>query len=88
MLKKIQIIGAIYFLSYIGSLFMNWIIVLDLNPLLTSVLAFIECIFDIPQDSIDLIIMYFGLDRYLIPMSFILFCLSAYDLIWGDGLEF
>lgn len=88
MLTKIQNIGTIYFLSFLGGRILNWIIILEIDTLFTSILSFTVRLVEFPKNIIDLFIMYLGLNHYLIPISFIFFLKTIYDLIWGRGLEF
>ena len=87
-MKKIQIVASLYFLTYLGTCLLDFIVWLDLNETLTSILAFISIMIKFPQDRLDLLLTYTELGTYVLIISGLFFAKSVYDVIWGDGLDF
>lgn len=88
MLKNIQMIATTYFLGFIIIWIANQMVIATPNSEFTSILSFAIQVIQFPKDKIDLIIMYFGLDNYLIPICAFFSLKSFYDIFWGTGLEF
>lgn len=87
-MKKLQILASGYFLAYLFTCLIDFIVWLNFNKTLTSILAFISIIIKFPKDSLDLLLTYTELGTYLLIISGLYFVRSVYDVIWGDGIEF
>ncbi|MDD3241857.1 MAG: hypothetical protein PHQ64_03725 [Bacilli bacterium] len=85
-MKGIQIAASLYFLLYLFTCLLDFIVWLNFNEVLTSILSFISIIIKFPKDRIDLLLTYTELGNYLLIACGILFLKSLYDLFCGDGL--
>ena len=72
-MKKIQSLGTIYFLTFLGTLLLDFIAFLNINPLLTSILSFISTMIKSPKNVIDLILLYTELGNAVLIISGICF---------------
>ena len=78
---KIQYLGTIYFLSYLLPLLLDFIVSININSLLTSILSLISVCMKFPKNSLDLILSYTQLGNYVLLISGVCFCKTLYELI-------
>lgn len=87
-MKKLQIVASLYFLTFLSTCLLDFIVWLNLNKTLTSILAFISIIIKFPKDRVDLLLNYTELGTYVLIISGLCFAKSVYDVILGDGIDY
>ena len=79
--------GAAYFLSYFGTLVLDFIVKLNLNELLTSILSFISVIIKAPKNIFDVLLETTELGNIFLLICGICFIIKIAEF-WNDNRPF
>ncbi len=86
-MNKIIDLGAIYFLGYLGTIILDFIVKLNLNELLTSILSFINIIIKAPKNLFDILLETTELGNIFLLICGICFVIKIIEF-WNDNKHF
>ena len=79
--------GTTYFLSYLGTILLDFIVKLNLNELLTSILSFISTIIKTPKNIFDVLSETTELGNIFLLICGICFIIKIAEF-WNDNRPF